>query len=59
MYLYTKLNDCEYATKWPTKFMCSSKSFKAKLSEYFFSNGNTYFFVVILIYSENNNVSQV
>jgi hypothetical protein len=35
--------------------------FKGKLSKYFFSNGITYFFLVILIdfYSGNNNVSQV
>jgi hypothetical protein len=29
--------------------MYSSKGLKAKLSKYFFSNGNTYFLVLILI----------
>jgi hypothetical protein len=34
--------------------------FKGKPSKYFFSNGITYFLLVILIEnSENNNVSQV
>jgi hypothetical protein len=37
------------ATKWPNKFKYSPMGFKGKLSKYFFSNGITYFFLVILI----------
>jgi hypothetical protein len=49
IYTYTTLNCCEEA-KGPTKFTYSLKGFKAKLSKYFFSNGNTYFFLAIVIY---------
>jgi hypothetical protein len=42
-YLCTKLNGCEYATRWSTKFTYKSKGFKVKLSKKKF-NGNTYFF---------------
>jgi hypothetical protein len=43
------------------KFTYSPKLFKAKLSKYFFSNRNTYSFLVFLIdfYFENNNVLQI
>jgi hypothetical protein len=51
-YLYTKLNGCQQATKWPNKSKYSPMDFKGKLSKYFFfSNGITYLLLVILIYS--------
>jgi hypothetical protein len=42
--------------------MYNPKGFNGKLSKYFFSNANTYFFKIYSdrdFYSENNNVSQV
>jgi hypothetical protein len=48
--------------KWPNKVTYRPNRFKAKLSRYFFSNGNTGTFLSNSdkdLYSENNNVSQV